>query len=289
MKRKMTESHPSPLLASFELPEIVFNPTLRQQTAIVLENNPSLTTTMQHYTYVTLTIQRLEQEIRHHLQEQHDIFTHLADDQRFQTLLQPVVRRYRQPPETRRHHPYTRTPSPITIPIITATTPSENLPTSSSDSSNQPSSYYFTAEEEGTPEHPIEINDDEEHLSSPDPNNIPIPLGEPSLGTTTTTPPHGTPLNPIIVDSLPPSEPEQIDTPIVERGTLLRSGTRTIIICSKCTCSGHSSNECIFRRPHTCDLCHRTGHVRGNCPQRVVCYNCRRPDHYRSECPEPRR
>ena len=280
----MTESYPSPPLASFELPEIVLHPTLCQQTAIVLENNPTLTTTMRHYTYVTLTIQRLEQEIWHHLQEQHDIFTHLADDQRFQTLLQPVVRRYRQPPETRWHHPYTRTPSPITIPIITTTMTPEDSPTSSSsNSSNRPPSYYFTAEEEGTPEHPIEINDDEERLPSPDPNDIPIPLGGPSLGVTTTTPPHGTPLNPIIVNSLPPSESEQIDTPMVEHGTLLWSGSRTIIICSNCTCSSHSSNECIFCRPYTCDLCHRTGHVRGNCLRRVVCYNCGRPDHYCSE------
>ena len=283
----MTDATPSSNLplSPPELSTIVTDPYLREQTATALENEPELTIAMRHYAYITFTIQRLENELRFHLQEQLDMFHNMTAHRQFRAQLRPVVRELRQ--RTRRGHPYLRTPSPVpplefdtvlfqrrTPPVQTS---SNYISSSSSGSSNADdiySLYSSPPEREETP------NNEGNREISPDPNNILNPLDRP-LGTVTITPPHGSPLNPINVDLLP----DPVITPSIEQN--IAGPSR--LVCQKCHRTGHLENDCLFRRPHTCDLCKREGHTRPNCPNQVVCYQCGKPNHYRTECPERRR
>ena len=213
------------------------------------------------------------------------MFHNMTARRQFRAQLRPVVQELRQ--RTRRGHPYLRTPSPIpslefdtilfqrrTPPMRTSST---YISSSSSDSSNADDIYSLYSDQQQNEE----VSDDRDDWGlSPDPNDLPSPLDQP-LGIMTTTPPHGSPLNPIDVDLLP--------DPVVNSNIEQNTAGPSRLVCQKCHRTGHLEPDCVFRRPHTCDLCNKEGHIRANCPNQVVCYHCGQPNHYRSECPERRR
>ena len=102
-------------LSPFELARVVTNPHLLPHIADSFETDPLMTAILWHYAFLSDTIDKLEQNLEWHRQEQEFTFSILNTDQDFLTQIELMVKRFRRQPRTK-HHPYMRSPSPPLTP-----------------------------------------------------------------------------------------------------------------------------------------------------------------------------
>ena len=84
------------------------------QIATAFDDDPTASMTLQHFCFLSFSIQQLEFNVERHRQEQEAIFGPLNRQQQFHEWMEPLLNDYRR--HARRNHPYSRTPSPITTP-----------------------------------------------------------------------------------------------------------------------------------------------------------------------------
>ena len=77
-------------------------------------DDPHLSMTLRHFSFLSFSIQHLEMNAERHRQELEDIFGPLSRRKRFRERMAPLITVYRQKNMGTRNHPYSRTPSPIT-------------------------------------------------------------------------------------------------------------------------------------------------------------------------------
>ena len=102
-------------LSPFEFARVVMNPRLLPHIADSFKTNPLMMAILQHYAFLSDTIDKLNRNLERHQQEQEFTFSILNNNQDFLTLIEPMVKRFRRQPRTR-HHPYMRSPSPPQTP-----------------------------------------------------------------------------------------------------------------------------------------------------------------------------
>ena len=79
-------------------------------------DDPHLSMTLRHFSFLLFSIQHLEMNTERHRQELEDIFGPLSRRKRFRERMATLITAYRRQNMGTRNHPYSRTPSPITTP-----------------------------------------------------------------------------------------------------------------------------------------------------------------------------
>jgi hypothetical protein len=133
-----------------------------------------------HYSFISLSIRRLESELDRHREEQKKLFDHIMENDGFRRNLRPIINTYRRQSRARGFHPYTQ--QPLTPPSRSPRLPPPSKPSSrsttrksrSSKTSSSSDSIQMTREEDeiiaaylttqGTPQNPIVIEDSDEDL-----------------------------------------------------------------------------------------------------------------------------
>ena len=255
------------------------------QVAQAFIDNPTLSMTLQHFSFLSFSIQHLEMNVKRHWQEQEDIFGPLMCRWRFCERMEPLITTYRQQARATWNHPYSCTPSPITTP---SDPESHHPPSGSSDEprlihwpiTHKPrfknvrfvgplsmslpmgNTSYHTAPEEST---------------KIDPNNFLMqqPSNEkgPLIRWLQKTTPLGTQENPINIDRILTWKRQDTPSPMVGILYRTRSGL-SCYTCSRCKRSGHTSQECIWMGPIICQQCGKLGHVKRDCTEQLLCSFC---------------
>ena len=249
------------------------------QVAQAFINDPTTSTMLQHFSFLSFSIQHLELNIERHRQEQESIFGPLIHQRRFRECMEPLVTAYGHQTRATRNHPYSHTPSPISTPsdphshdppsndkprpvtcwewfrnIRFVGPPSMSLPTGNTS--------YHTA-----PEGPTKI-DLNNFLMQQSPNKMGLPIRQLQR---TTLP--GTQENLINVDRIPTRKRQDTPSPTVRILYWTRSGP-SHYTCSRCKQSGHTSQECIWSGPIICHQCGKSGHVKKDCMEQSLCSFC---------------
>ena len=79
-------------------------------------DDPTLSMMLQHFSFLSFSIQHLEMNIERHQQELEGIFDPLNRQRQFHKHMEPLVTAYRCQNRGTQNHPYSHTPSPITTP-----------------------------------------------------------------------------------------------------------------------------------------------------------------------------
>jgi hypothetical protein len=113
---------------------------------------------LRHYSFVSLSLKRLQTEISRHYEEQQELFDHMMNEEDFRDKLQPIIRAHRR--RIRANHPYHRQSVPLRVP-----TPLP--PPSYSPSTSQPSTIdglpNVNPYQLGSSQNPIEVESDSEN------------------------------------------------------------------------------------------------------------------------------
>ena len=78
-----------------ELSSLVVNPEFRPQLEVAFTPGHNSTTTLRYYTFLSNTIDTLEQELEQHQLEWEAMFDQLGDSDRFWTHISPIIELYR--------------------------------------------------------------------------------------------------------------------------------------------------------------------------------------------------
>jgi hypothetical protein len=113
----MSQTSTSPtMLSPYELSRLIVEPNMPHNIFTTFSDQPISLTVLRHYRFLSQSIDRLEQELERHRQEQHTLFDRLNGNRMFQTRITPIVQDFRRRTRRSRFHPYARTPSPPQTP-----------------------------------------------------------------------------------------------------------------------------------------------------------------------------
>lgn len=239
------------------LSNLLLDPSMTNTITMTYADQPTTLVTIRSYLFLSQAVQRFEEEIERHRQEQLDLFAALSHSPTFRNRLVPILQdRYRR---TRRPgpHPYAR-------PTRLVSSSSSSSSSHRRSSTSPPSSPRFVTilspeppEEEpqspiSTPSASFHDVDEEPGSSSQHPIDVDQPIVHFDAFTQTPAPR----LN------------NRQDTPHPSIGILRRtSSLPTIHYCNRCGRTGHTVDACIWRAPISCDYCGETNHIESDCVQ----------------------
>ena len=139
--------HTLPLMTSpAELGLLLSFPSLNQQIGATSNNNPTITTILRYYCFITQNIDHLQLNLERHDIERTSLFRHLMESDAFRNDIRPLIEEYRQ--RIRRNEPYDRRPEPPRTPsdprseepsLSDIPVSPEDIPLPTSDESSDPS------------------------------------------------------------------------------------------------------------------------------------------------------
>ena len=246
-------------------------------------DDPHLSMTLRHFSFLSFSIQHLEMNAERHRQELEDIFGPLNCQKRFRKRMAPLITAYRRQNMRTWNHPYSHTPSPITTPFD----PESHHPPSS-DEPKPPcrpivwKPQFQNVRFVGPPSMKLPMENTSYHTAHKestkiDPNNFFMQQPSNKKGLLIrrlhkTTPP-GTEENLINIDKIPSQKRQDTLSPMVGILYWTRSGPSRYT-CSRCEQSGHTSRGCIWLGPIICQQCRKMGHIKKDCTEQSLCSFC---------------
>ena len=128
--RPTSPPHDTMMLSPGELSIMFQSEGFTQKVADAFTDDPHLSMTLRHFSFLSFSVQHLEMNAERHRQELEDIFGPLSRRKRFCERMAPLITVYRRQNMGTRNHPYSHTPSPIT----TLSNPESHHPPSSNES-----------------------------------------------------------------------------------------------------------------------------------------------------------
>ena len=177
--RSSSSSHDEyPLLTSSELSQLLLNQEMNFAVLTAFSSSPLSTILLRQYLFLSHNLERIQQDLTHHQQEQESIFNILSHSALFQDIITPIVLsfRYRQqqvspvnPPPT--FQPPSNSPTSKHVEVQQSVIIQEQ-----SNSNDSLLSFYTPAHEElGMRNNPIDVN----QLLDPSPSQPRIPVYTP--------------------------------------------------------------------------------------------------------------